>query len=92
MTSPKARFLQDKNLSRRHSDYTASSAFLIAAEAALAEMFANMTATTDMNQSMMAHQRMLGARTFIDTFASLGLPAKDVKPSPIPSNLNHEAH
>lgn len=91
MTPPKARFLLDKNLSRRHADYTASEAFSIAVEAALAEMFNNMQATTDMNLSMMSHQRMLGARTFIDTFAALGNPAKDVKSSPIPSNLNHQA-
>ena len=88
--SAKQRFLQDANRAAVHRELVVSDKFLIAAEAALLQVVADLPdSSSDPNVAVAGFNRVLGAREYLK--ALLNLAEQPRVPSRTESfNLNHK--
>ena len=89
MDSPKQKFLKKKDWVNAHNDWVLTPVFEAAADAAMLQMFVELRDYSDPTQAAAAHQRMCGARQFLETFRSIGEVPKPVPRRPIGDNLSH---
>lgn len=85
--SPRIRFIEAKDLSRRHLDVVASESFLRAAEAALLDLVMSMPDSTEPTVAIASFNRIIGAREYLKRLMNIGEP---IMPGERPPTFNLE--
>lgn len=78
--TPKTRFQKKANLAKKHLDWCAQDDTHEILEAALAHFTTTMAVSTSPNQSLDYHQRLVGAKEFINVLLNLAEPHEQPKP------------
>lgn len=89
MTTPKERFLANKEFSKQHAAVVDNSMIEASLESALAEMIMNQAPATDSTKAAEAHFRLEGAKHFIKIWSKLSTPQPTPKVEPH-GNLNRQ--